>query len=135
MALGAYEVHMAAVVTRAIIPRGVLGGVSDGDEVGARAARWIDRSTIFPHLILRAGLWVLWLWPLLSRRPRLFSGLSPDEQARLVERVAGARSYALREMVMLVKMNACFAALGEPAALSALRAYDSAAPAVIRRAS
>lgn len=64
---------------------------------------------------LRVAVWVLTFAPLfLLGRPRLFSGLGPDDADRLLVRAAGSRSYLLRQLPATLKILACFAYFQDP---------------------
>jgi hypothetical protein len=122
MKLTAFEVEWAGVIARAIIPDGTLGIDTAG--LGPALAEEIERAPWWSHLVIRLGLWLVWLAPLRAFPPRTFGGLDEEARARAFERLAGARSYAVREAVMLVKLNTCLVALGDEAVLARVGAYD-----------
>lgn len=124
MLLPQHEQRMAEVLARALLPAGVMDGAFDHAPVGEEVAREVRRSPLGPALLIRLSLWLAWLAPLwLSRRPRSFGGLPPDEQVALLERLLKSDSYLLRMAMTLLKITLVGAILGNERALSAIGAY------------
>ncbi len=78
---------------------------------------------------LRTTVWVLGLSPFfLLRRPRTVSGLSDEERDRLVALAASSRLSLLREVVMTLKLVACFAYFHDSDLEAKSRALGAPAP-------
>lgn len=134
MNLFAFEQRHATIIGRATFPKGVLGGVADDRDLGADIARQLKTTPWWGAIVARLGLLWIWYSPLFLYFPRTFGGLKPEEQYALLNRLAGSHLYWLREMVMLVKMQICFAAVGDQRVLRALGAYDLAGgPVALKR--
>ena len=123
-----YAVYMAGCIARAFIPFGTLGGVTDDVAAGDRVMAQVRQSPWYSALLVQAGLWMIWLLPLVSLRPRLFDALPPQEQARRLTELARSPRFVVREMLMVVKLYSCMAVLGTDAALQRLSAYQHGAP-------
>src|SRR5262245_31130241 len=64
MQLWPFEVRWADEIGRTIAPRGLLGGVLDDVDLGARFADDCRESAWQTALLLRFSLWLAWLAPL-----------------------------------------------------------------------
>lgn len=126
MKLFRFEQRHAEVIARVMYPKGALGGGADDRALGAEITGQIAAVPWFAAIVARLGMLLIWYWPLLTLRFRTFGGLPLEEQYVVLDRLARSHSYAIREMVMLVKMNACFAGIGDPRVLTYLGAYDLA---------
>lgn len=83
-------------------------------EVDTRAF-WDEYEASAPELLrfgFRASVWALTLAPpILIGRLRTFDRLSAAERDQVLEKVAGSRSYLVRQLPLTVKLMACFAYL------------------------
>jgi hypothetical protein len=78
---------------------------------------------------LRVAVWTLTLLaPFYARRARLFPGLPPVEQDRVLQRAAGSSSYLVRQLAMTLKLLACFAYLRDPRVRAAVEQGGAHAP-------
>ncbi|MBI4706238.1 MAG: hypothetical protein HY744_34510 [Deltaproteobacteria bacterium] len=80
---------------------------------------WTAYERCAPPLLrlgVRVAVWVLSLAPILVLAvPCLFTQLEPEERDRMLERAARSDWYVLRQMVVTLKLLACFAYFREPA--------------------
>ena len=100
-------------------------------EVDWRASfeRMADSSNGQAKVGMRAAVWLAGLAPMwLEGRPHTLIGLAPEERASLLERLLAHRSFAVRELVLLLKLQAAFALLGTATA-RARSGYDRDRPA------
>lgn len=99
------------VVFDAMLPSGADERVPTGARdvpMDRFLAAVMRRAPLQFALGLRVALWLVLLCPLLViGRPRTFLGLSAADRARVLERLAASRSYAVRELPNLLKMVAC----------------------------
>jgi hypothetical protein len=103
---------LAAVIPR-IDPEG-LPGLEDLDP--GRFFGELDRAA--PPLLrfgFRAAVWVLTFSPIfLLGKPRRFGALPPSDRDLLLGRAASSRLYLLRQLVLALKLVACFAYFQDP---------------------
>lgn len=128
MRLRAFEVRWAAVIGRALLPPGLLGGVVDDVELGARFAEDLAASPWEAALMTRLALWLVWLAPrspLFWRRGRFasFGALARDEQEALLERLLVSPTYLVRTAALFLKLSFCSMLLGDVRALARVGAY------------
>ena len=124
MELFPFEVRWAETLGRAIVPRGVLGGVVDDLEIGERYRQECRTSPWYAALLMRFSLWLTWLAPLwLERRARTFAGLSRDQQEALLDRLLTLDRHNLRLAVTLLKLTVCTLLLGDERVFRRLGAY------------
>jgi hypothetical protein len=136
MKLFQFEQRHAEIIGRAMYPKGSLGGVADDRALGPIITDQIASVPWFAAIVARLGMLLIWYWPLLTLRFRTFGSLTQEQQYALMDKLARSHFYSIREMVMLVKMNTCFAAIGDPRVLRYLGAYDLAGgPVALQRKS
>lgn len=127
MKLARFEQRWARTIGDAIVgdPREALGGVRAEIDLGAALGEEVQLATPATAAVLRLALWLAWLAPL-WRRGRLdsFGALSAPEREALLDDLMDSRSYAVRELLMLLKLFVCLRLLGEPRALGHIGAYD-----------
>lgn len=92
------------------------------------AQQMLRGSTPLATLGIRAALWMvalapLWMWG----RVRTVMGLSGRERTRLLAQLASHRSFAVRELTMLLKLTAAMALLGVPS-VRQRSGYDNVQP-------
>ncbi|MCS6914944.1 MAG: hypothetical protein RMK29_11470 [Myxococcales bacterium] len=130
MNLTSWEQRWAAEVGAALLPPETLGGIRRELDLGAALGERIRRGGRALALGLRLALWLVWLAPLWRQgRPLTFGALSPAEREALLEALLDSPIYAVRELVMLLKMFFCLAFLGDVEVLRRLGCYDLAGPA------
>src|SRR5205807_5851791 len=79
MKLRSFEIRWAAVIGRALLPTGLLGGVVDDVDLGEAYRIECAEPPWYAALLLRFSLWLTWLAPpLVLRRFRTFGGLDRD---------------------------------------------------------
>src|SRR5579862_8568217 len=108
MKLFAFEVRWAEVIGRALVPRGVLGGVVDDVALGEQYRLECLDPPWYSGLLMRFSLWLTWFAPFwMSFRFRTFGGL--DERAReaTLEKLLVAKSYNVRMAAMFLKLTIC----------------------------
>jgi hypothetical protein len=144
--LRAFEVRWAAAIGRAFLPNGLLGGVVDDVDLGARFAEDLLASPWEAALMTRLALWLVWLaplCPLLWRGPlSTFGRLVPPDQAALLEQLLVSPAYLVRTAALFLKLSFCSMLLGDVRALARIGAYglgdetsssSSSGPAQARR--
>ena len=93
------------------VPDGALPGVGGVDAEGF----WAEYERSAPDLLrfgFRASVWAITMSPLvLIGRPKTFGRLAPQQQDRVLEKVARSRFYLVRQLPLTVKLMACFAYL------------------------
>jgi hypothetical protein len=120
-----FELDMVRVVTRALVPADALDGTTVLHDAGERYDCELATSPWHVALALRASLWMAWLSPAwMLGRPRSFGGVDEATRVLLLERLLKHRFYVVRMATSLLKLTLCMAALGDPAVLRALAAYD-----------
>src|SRR5262245_3032986 len=108
MKLRRFEVRWAETVGRAMVPRGVLGGVTDDVGLGERFRLECLQPPWFAALLLRFSLWLTWFAPFWMRgRLRTFRGLDEAAREALLEKLLAHRSYNVRMAVMFLKLAVC----------------------------
>lgn len=129
MRLSRFEVRWAETVGRTLIPRGSVGGTSDAVAVGTALAAEVRDSTWYIALLIRFGLWVVWLCPpFVLGGLRTFASLSEADGCTALERLLGSRVYPVRMAINFLKIALCGQLLGELAFLQRLDAYALAQP-------
>ena len=127
MKLRRFEVRWAEIIGRALVPRGVLGGVVDDVALGEEFRRECAEPPWYAGLLLRFSLWLTWLAPFwTSFRFRTFGGLDEDAREKLLEKLLEAKSYNVRMAIMFLKITVCTLVLGDERALKKLNAYGLA---------
>jgi hypothetical protein len=125
--LRAFEVRWAAAIGRAFLPNGLLGGVVDDVDLGARFAEDLAASPWEAAVTTRLALWLVWLAPLCPlfwrRRLSTFGRLVPPDQAALLEQLLLSRSYLVRTAALFLKLSFCSMLLGDVRALARIGAY------------
>jgi hypothetical protein len=133
MKLRAFEVRWAAVIGRALLPPGLLGGVVDDVDLGARFAEDLAASPWEAALMTRLALWLVWLAPLcpLLWRGRFssFGALARNEQEALLEQLLLSPTYLVRTAALFLKLSFCSMLLGDVRALARIGAYGLGAAA------
>jgi hypothetical protein len=120
-----FELDMVRVVTRALVPPNALDGTTVLHDAGVVYDRELESAPWHVALALRASLWLAWLSPAwMMARPRSFGGVDEATRVLLLERLLKHRFYVVRMATALLKLTLCMAALGDPAVLRALAAYD-----------
>lgn len=129
MRLLAFEERWAQVAGRSLIPASIYGGLRGDIDFGAELRERARRYPIWTLSLLRAALWLLWFSPLwLLRRPCTFGSLPTAEREEVLEVLLDHRSYAVRQLVDLLKLVLCLIFLGNRELLTHLRAYDLGDP-------
>lgn len=124
MKLRRFEVRWAETIGRALVPRGVLGGVVDDVALGEQYRLECLAPPWYGALLMRAGLWLTWFAPLWSSlRFRTFGGLDEAGREALLERLLESKSYNVRMAIMFLKITVCTLLLGDERALKQLNAY------------
>jgi len=112
MKMQAFELEWTAKMMDAIIPPGVENDFpkSASDTGAVKVLEELVRYTpFFTALGLRAAIWFIEiLGPLLSGRLRRFSKLDPAGRVQVLAKMYQSKIYFIRQMVLLVKMTACF---------------------------
>lgn len=137
MRLRAFEVRWAAAIGRTLLPPGLLGGVVDDVDLGARFAEDLAASPWEAALMTRLALWLVWLaplwpafWPLFWRgRFSHFGALARDEQEALLEQLLVSPVYLVRTAALFLKLSFCSMLLGDVRALGRIGAYGLGAAA------
>lgn len=122
MRITPFERRWADAVARALIPRGTLG-VADDADVGALFAADCEEAPWHSGALLRLGLWMVWLAPLLRWRPRTFGRLSTSEREAVLEALLKSRNYVVRNAVLFVKLMVCTFVFGDARVFERLGAY------------
>ena len=124
MKLTDFETRWADTIGRALVPRGVLGGVVDDVDLGALFRAECAEPPWYTGLLLRASLWLCWLAPLwMFIRFRTFGGLSTEDREQVLERFMKLKSYNLRLAGLFLKLTVCTLLIGDERALKQLDAY------------
>ena len=127
MKLRQFEVRWAETIGRTLLPRGVLGGVADGVELGEEFRRECLEPPWYSALLLRLSLWLAWFSPIFFlRRFRTLGGVDAAAREAALEKLLVSRSYYLRLAAMFLKLTACTLLLGEEPTLLRIGAYDLA---------
>jgi hypothetical protein len=119
----AFEQRRAAIIGRAMIPKGVFGGLTDDRDIGAEFARQASLNTWYAALVVRLAMFVVWFAPLFSRRLRTFGGLDDAARVEVLEALLKSKLYAVRQLMLLVKLTTCFALLSDESILRHVGAY------------
>jgi hypothetical protein len=133
MRVFAFERRWAAVVSRALIPAGSLPAPSDERDLGAAFAQQLALAPWWSAIVMRLSVWLAYLAPVLFRG-RTMASLPPDAQEAELERLMRSKAYAVRELMTLLKLQACISAIGDVRVLTAMGAYklDQPAPVALR---
>jgi hypothetical protein len=135
MKLLRFEVRWADVIGRAMLPAGLLGGVTDDVALGEEFRRECLEPPWYAALLLRASLWLTWLAPPLALgRLRTFGGLDPAGREALLEKLLGSRVYLVRATATFLKLCACMFLLGGDRVLRRIGAYEFGRESVARDA-
>lgn len=119
-----FERRWLARLLEAMVPahRGLGGFAALPDDERVRAADLFERAA--PPLLalgVRAATWALTLSPLvLVGRFATFGGLDEDTRDTLLARAMKSPSYLVRQLVLTLKLVACFEYLESPAVRAAL---------------
>ena len=112
MKMRAFELDWTAKMMDAIIPPGVENDFPKAaSETGAvKVMEELVRYTpFFTAFSLRAAIWFIEiLGPLLAGRLRRFSRLDPAGRVQVLANMYKSKIYFIRQMVLLIKMTACF---------------------------
>ena len=129
MALTSFELRRAALIARTFIPRGVLGGTTDDLDAAALILEDDSHSPWHASFLLRFGVWLVWLWPLLSLSGLRSFGASTEQQREdQLDAMLHHRAYTVRQTVMYLKLVSCSSLLGSIKVLTHLNAYHFAEP-------
>ena len=124
MKLAAHERRWVAVIARALIPPGALGGNLDAIDVGGRYEEECAHSPFSAALLMRAALYLAWLAPVfVYGRLRTFGSLDAIGQASLLDRLLKSNRYAVRMAAMFLKLTICTLVLGDERTLRHIGAY------------
>jgi hypothetical protein len=116
----------AEVIARALVPRGVLGGTTDGIDAGALLDQECQGGPWHAALLLKLGIWLVWLWPL--PRLRTFASLPEREREEQLERLLEHRLYFVRQALLYLKLTVLAVLLGGRPQLLRAGAYRLAGP-------
>ena len=131
MTLRAFEVRWAAVIGRVLLPTGLLGGVVDDVDLGARFAEDLVASPWEAALMTRLALWLVWFAPVWQRgRLAGFDALAREEQEALLEQQLVSPVYLVRTAALFLKLSFCSMLLGDVRALARIGAYGLGGGAV-----
>jgi hypothetical protein len=120
-----FEIRWADTIGRALLPRGLLGGVVDGVELGEEMRRECLEPPWYAALLLRASLWLTWLAPPWALgRLRAFGGLDAAAREALLERLLASRVYLVRATTTFLKLSACMLLLGDERVMRRIGAYE-----------
>ena len=112
MKMKAFELDWTAKMMDTIIPSGVVDDFpKSASETGAVKVleELVTYTPFFTALSLRAAVWFIEiLAPLLSGRMRRFSKLDLAAREQVLAGMYKSKIYFLRQMVLLIKMTACF---------------------------
>lgn len=118
MRMRPFELDWTAKMMDAVIPAGVENDFPQAaSETGAvRVLDELVRYTpFFTALSLRAAVWgIELLGPLWTGRPHRFSRLDPAGRGQVLGELSKSKIYFLRQMVLLLKMTACFGWAADP---------------------
>src|SRR5262245_2560457 len=126
-----FETRWYRVLTRALVPAGVLGGSGDHLDPGelfrdeCRAGPW------YSVLVIRLALWVVWFSPVfLGMGLHLFGGLDAEARAEALERLLKSPRFLVRVPLGFLKIECCTLVLGDRRVMAYLGAYgvEPAAP-------
>lgn len=116
-----FERRWASVVSRALIPTGTLPSPADERDLGDAFARQLALAPWWSAIVMRLAVWMAYLAPLW--RLRTLASLTPEAQEAQLEKLMASKHYAIRELMTLLKLQACIGALGDERVLRALGAY------------
>jgi hypothetical protein len=119
------EQRRADFISRVILPKGALGGTTDDCDLGAEIGRQFSLTPWWSAIITRIGILVVWYSPLfLLGKLRTFGSIAVEQQQAILQQLAHSPNYWVREMSMILKMNACNAGMSGEAVMRYLGAYD-----------
>jgi hypothetical protein len=137
MRLYAFEIRWAAIIGRAMLPPGLLGGVVDDVELGEAFRREYLEPPWYAAFLLRFSLWLTWLAPpFMLRRLRSFGGLDPQAREAVLEKLLDSRVYVVRATATFLKLAACMQLMGHDRVMRRIGAYEhgrTAAPVTISK--
>ncbi|MEA2696521.1 MAG: hypothetical protein QOI66_792 [Myxococcales bacterium] len=129
MKLRAFEIRWAAVIGRALLPTGLLGGVVDDVDLGEAYRIECAEPPWYAALLLRFSLWLTWLAPpLVLRRFRTFGGLDPQAREAVLEKLLDSRIYVVRATATFLKLASCMLLMGHQRVLRKIGAYEYGRP-------
>jgi len=118
MKMREFELEWIAKMMDTIIPSGVVKDFpSSASETGAVTVldELIRYTPFFTAFSLRSAVWFIEIMgPLLCGKLRCFSRLDPLSREQVMSRLYKSKIYFIRQMVMLIKMTACFAWAVDP---------------------
>lgn len=127
MKMWAFELDWTAKMMDTIIPPGVEDKFpQSASETGA--VKILDEMVQYTPFItafgLRAAIWLIeFFGPLISSgRPRRFSKLEPASREQVLKNMYQSKVYLIRQLVLLIKMTACFGWGASPGVRKALGA-------------
>lgn len=122
MKLLAFEERWAAAVLEGFAPPARLGDSElapmPGEVDYVAAARVLMKHTnLKAALGMRAAVWMVALSPIWSknRERKTLADLDPPARAKVLERLLGHDSFAVRELTLFLKVVSCMAIFGVPA--------------------
>ena len=125
MKLRAFETRWAAIIGRALLPAGLLGGVVDDVDLGEALRRECREPPWYAALLLRASLWLTWFSPpFVLRRPRTFGGLDPAAREAALEKLLDSRVYVVRATATFLKLASCMLLMGHQRVMRRIGAYE-----------
>jgi hypothetical protein len=137
MKLHAFEIRWSAIIGRALLPPGLLGGVVDDVDLGDAFRRECLEPPWYAALLLRASLWLTWFAPpFVLRRLRSFGGLDPAAREAVLEKLLDSRIYVVRATATFLKLAACMQLLGQERVMRRIGAYEhgrATAPVTVTR--
>src|SRR5262252_5245927 len=114
MRLRRFEKRWADTLGRTIAPRGVLHGVVDDVDLGARYDDECAASPWFAAVLLRFSLWMTWLAPLwMRRRLRTCGGLAGAEREQVLEQLLASDRYNVRMTATFLRLTVLTLLLGD----------------------
>jgi hypothetical protein len=129
------EQHRVGIIARALMPVGVLGGLTDNRDLGAEIGRQVALTPWYSAIVVRFAVWLVWFAPLWRMaRLRTFGSLPLDVQYECLDKLARSNQYWVRESLMLMKLTTCMVAVGDTKVLTYLGAYNLAGgPVTLRK--
>ena len=125
MKLRRFEIRWAAIIGRALLPAGLLGGVADDVDLGDAFRCECLEPPWYAALLLRASLWLTWFAPPFAlRRLRSFGGLDPGARELVLEKLLDSRIYVVRATATFLKLAACMLLMGQQRVLKQIGAYE-----------
>ena len=118
-----FEVDWAERIGRALVPRGALGGIADGVDIGARYAEECAISPVVRGLRLPCVLVADVAGAAVDARAAAhgFGGVDGETQVAVLERLLKHRVYTVRMAALFLKLAVCGMVLGDEPTLAADR--------------